>query len=139
MMNGSRNDSYCDAITAYTSTTASSRSHCSWLKAFVCSSTSAPKPTEKSGGTSSSGSRAITLSTASESGTSISAFTRTMRSWLRRWISTGLSSGCISSRLRAGTTWPAGVLISTSATSAMCSRSSSRSRTMIGYSWPRSR
>ena len=39
----------------------------------------------------------------------------------------------------AGTTWPAGVLSSTSPTSAISSRSASRSRTTTGYSLPRSR
>ena len=112
---------------------------CIWPNERACSSTSAPKPTEKSAGAAISGIRAATAVTASLSVVSISALTRTIRSWFLRSICSGPESGRTAITLRAGITSPVGVLSGTSLMSAVRSRSSSRRRTTMGYSSPRSR
>ena len=89
MMNGSRSDSYCDAMTAYTRRIARISTHWSCWNAWPCASTSAPKPAVNSCGTRSSGNRALMALTASLSATCGSDVTRTMRSWFLRWISVG--------------------------------------------------
>ena len=59
-----------------------------------------------------------------------------MRCWFFRSIDTGPMAVSSFIRFLAGSTWPCGVLISTSSTSVVNCRSSSRSRTMIGNSLP---
>jgi hypothetical protein len=61
MMNGSRSDSYCDAMTAYTRMSARISTIRSSLNAFACCSTSAPKPTLNPCGRGSSAARVHAL------------------------------------------------------------------------------
>ena len=67
---------------------------------------------------------ACTAATASLSVVSVSALTRCTRSWFLRSIDTGPVSRSMIMMFLAGSTWPLGVLSSTSPTSAISSRSS---------------